>query len=260
MYARNTIAVVLALSGLASAQIGSVNLSANCTTALTSILANSGAAACLSLGDVIPVLSLPSNTSVIPSVQTWLGDMCAANPCSNSTLDSVTSTVLTGCQSDIVQYGAVPAGTTLNIPESQQEVEIAYPPTREVACSKSNGAYCLINTLTAVQSLLGTPLSIGTIMSADWVTLASTLNTSSLCTDCNQAAYATLKAQVPSVQGSQVEQTVASRCGSAFVNGGVPSDVTLGSNTGSSASGAAGLRAAVAGMLGGAGVVAALLL
>lgn len=258
MLARTSLAAVLALGSLATAQT-SINLSTQCTSALTTILANSGAAACLSLGDVIPVLSLPSNTSLIPSVQTWLGDMCAAQPCSNSTLDFTTSTLLTGCQTDIQQSGAVPSNTTLDIPTSQHDVEVAYPPVREVACSKSNNQYCLLNTLTSIQTLLGAPLSISTLMSADWVTLANTLNTTSLCTDCNQAAYATLKANVPSVSGSQVEQTVASRCGSAFVNGGVPADVTLGSE-GAANSAASGLRAAVLGLLGSAGVVAAMLL
>jgi len=256
MFARNTLAVVLAMGGLAAAQLSIPSISSQCTTALTSILANSDAATCLSLGDAITVATLPSNTSVIPSVTNWLGAMCAASPCSNATLDTVTSTILTGCQSDLQADGV-----SLSTSQAQQEVETEYLPARDVGCSKSNGDFCLINTLNAVQSLTGQPLSIGYIMTADWVTLANTLNTSSLCTDCNQAAYATLRTQIPSVQNSQVEQVIASRCGSAFVNGNVPGDVTLGNTaSGSSSSGATGLKAALVGVLGSAGAVAALLL
>jgi len=261
MFSRNSLTVVLALGGLAAAQIssGNVQISSQCTTALTSVLANSGAASCLALGDVIPILALPSNTSLIPSITTWLGDMCVATPCTNSTLDFVTSTVLSGCQTDLQNDGAIPAGVTITTPEAQQDVEQGYPATREVACSKTGGNWCLINTLTSIQTLIGQPLSINELMTADWVTLANTLNTSSLCTDCNQAAYATLRTQVPSVQNSQVEQVIASRCGSSFVNGNVPSDVTLGGNT-APTSGASGLKAAVVGIVGSAGAVAAMLL
>ncbi|EJU03911.1 hypothetical protein DACRYDRAFT_21309 [Dacryopinax primogenitus] len=253
MFARTSLVVLLA--GLAAAQT-TPSISTQCTTALASILANSNAASCLSLGDVIPVLTLSSNTSLIPSITTWLGDMCVAQACSNSTLDSVTSSVIQGCQNDLITNGVLPQGTTISVSQAQQDVEIAYTPAREVVCSKSIGNWCLINTLTSIQTLIGAPLSEATLFSADWTQLASTLDTSSLCTDCNQAAYATLRTPL-NLQGTPIETVISNRCGSTFVSGSVPADVTLGGVT-TTHSGAEAVRAALAGLLGTAGIAALL--
>jgi len=225
MLTRNSLAVVLSLGGLAAAQL---SLSSDCTSALTSVLSNSDASTCLSLDSAVSILTLPANTSVIPSVNTWLGSMCAAVTCSDSTLDSITSTVLTGCQSDMQSSGAVPAGASLDMSNAQQDVVAGYPSTRDVACSQTANTYCLVNTLNAVQSMTGTPLSLNYIMTADWASLANTLNTTTLCNDCNQNAYTTLLEQVPAVQGSDFETVLASRCGSAFVSGAVPDDISDG--------------------------------
>lgn len=100
-------------------------LTAECREAVTGLVTTSDLAQCVQVSNLLPILN-NADTSVIPNVNDYLVDLCAAEPCSQATIDDATETVTTACATDLNRFGV-----------STDIVEFimnAYPTAREVAC------------------------------------------------------------------------------------------------------------------------------
>jgi len=234
-----TSVAVFALVGINVAAGQLAGISSTCQTTLTNLLF-SPASSCLDVLDAAAVVSTPNGTSIIGPLNTWLTNVCPVTPCSNATLAATITNVTTGCSSDLGTLGI----GEVNAAEIIPEVQYYYPTAREVLCSKSNNAFCLTSTLTVLQGALGAPLDMTTLMSPTAILgVLANASTAIECTDCLQSAYAIVKMAMPELSGSSFESSLASKCGSHFVDGGVAGDVTVPSAaaTTSAANAASGL-------------------
>lgn len=103
-------------------------LSSSCQTAVKELLSpNSPTGQCLNTTAAQTVLN--SNGSVVPSVENWLESICTSNPCSNSTLQNATQTILSQCSTDLQKFGVTN--------ETVKVIVQSYPLAREVVCLKT---------------------------------------------------------------------------------------------------------------------------
>lgn len=103
-------------------------LSSSCQTAVKELLSpNSPTGQCLNTTAAQTVLN--SNGSVVPSVENWLNSICTSNPCSNSTLQNATQTILSQCSTDLQKFGVTN--------ETIKVIVESYPLAREVVCLKT---------------------------------------------------------------------------------------------------------------------------
>ncbi|WVO21351.1 uncharacterized protein IAS62_002659 [Cryptococcus decagattii] len=116
----------VSISGLTSSALHL--LSSSCQTAVKELLSpNSPTGQCLNTTAAQTVLN--SNGSVVPSVENWLDSICTSNPCSNSTLQNATQTVLSQCSTDLQKFGVTN--------ETIKVIVQSYPLAREVVCLKT---------------------------------------------------------------------------------------------------------------------------
>ncbi|OWZ37184.1 hypothetical protein C356_04628 [Cryptococcus neoformans c45] len=103
-------------------------LSSSCRTAVKELISpNSPTGQCFNTTAAESVLN--SNGSIVPSVENWLHSICTSNPCSNSTLQNATQTILSQCSTDLQKFGF-----------TNKTVEVivqSYPLAREVVCLKT---------------------------------------------------------------------------------------------------------------------------
>ena len=123
-------ALLLTGAGLALAS-DSLTLSSQCSSALLAV-AGSPDAACLDFSILATLALSNSTTSVIPTVDSWLGGLCAQGPCSNATLEAVVTNITTGCSTDLASVGL----NTTDPAAVVTAVETYYPTAREVVCLK----------------------------------------------------------------------------------------------------------------------------
>lgn len=103
-------------------------LSSNCRTAVKELISpDSPTGQCLNTTAAESVLN--SNGSIVPSVENWLDSICTSNPCSNSTLQNATQTILSQCSTDLQKFGLTN--------ETVQIIVQSYPLAREVVCLKT---------------------------------------------------------------------------------------------------------------------------
>ncbi len=142
-------AVIGAGIGLASAQTYVLPFSANlnlltttilphchslfskCETTLANVVLSSDSQ-CLNAQALVGVLTTASDASLVSPINSWLTGMCSQPACTNDTLASVVSTIMSGCQSDVSSLGLG------NITASQLTsiVQSVYPTARQVMCLK----------------------------------------------------------------------------------------------------------------------------
>ena len=109
------------------------SVSSQCTSALTTLVTDSDVNACLTPSPLLPIFTSPNN-SVITPIDNWLKSVCAAGPCSNSTLAKIVTTVTSGCSTEIAAFGI----QSVNVAQVTQTVEQLYPSVREAFCLKES--------------------------------------------------------------------------------------------------------------------------
>ncbi|PFH50896.1 hypothetical protein AMATHDRAFT_75286 [Amanita thiersii Skay4041] len=218
--------LVLSLSialGCVSAQ---TSLTPNCTAAFFAVSADADVAACLSPTTLTGIVA--GGSSAISTIDKWLGQICPAAPCSNSTIEKVVTTLGNGCSSDLKNAGLDLPPATL-VPLVQQ----FYPTVRQVACLKDGNTFCVTQTLNNIQSTSNSPLSINTVVSA--VTQFDKLPNNVTCTNCIKASYNIIAQAVPELV-SDLQQPLQDKCGASFVDHNTPSGITQTASNSSSAS------------------------
>ncbi|KAF8515441.1 hypothetical protein JB92DRAFT_2914788 [Gautieria morchelliformis] len=223
----------LLLAGVGAAAAFNINdpfgSTGTCQSTLLNVSSNSEASSCLNVPGLAAILTLPANSSVVPSLNTWLQGMCRASPCSNATINAITTNITNGCQSDISNTGIGQSTLQTII----QDVPRFYPTIRSIACLKtaSNDTLCASSTLLDVESFVGQPLSAENAMDAisQIAGHATSLPANLTCTGCTQAAFDTFQADEAMLAANPAVQSVISQqCGANFLTASQPSDVVEG--------------------------------
>jgi hypothetical protein len=226
--------LVAALS-LSSAFVSADDITPQCKTALTNVIASPDAA-CLDGSALLSLVIQGNNASIIDPINTWLTGLCAQPQCSNDTLAAVVKNVTDGCPDEFSSLG-ISGSSTADI---TAQVQAAYPPIRQAICLKdtTTNTLCVTETLTNIQNLAGT-------LSADNIAnvIANLKGMTSFpanitCTDCIKQMYNIFKNQFPT-EVSGLADPLQSQCGASFLDGATPSDVAEIAKTGTSHSGAA---------------------
>ncbi|KAJ7647208.1 hypothetical protein FB45DRAFT_892752 [Roridomyces roridus] len=176
---------------LAATSVSALTISNNCQTALGQISANAEANACLDVSALLSVAIQP-NASIITPVDNLLKSLCAAAPCSNATLSAVVTNITTGCSAEL---------SSVNSTESS-----------------TSGTNCITQTLTNLQSTVGT-LSLSNLDALTSIfTSSNALPRISLA---RTQAYNVLNDDFPST-ASTGAGALQSECGSDFTSKYLP--------------------------------------
>ncbi|KAJ6499176.1 hypothetical protein C8R45DRAFT_106585 [Mycena sanguinolenta] len=204
---------------LAASAVSAVSISSACQSALTGVAANSDANACLSISSLIATFVNP-NASIITPVNNMLNALCSAAPCSNATLSAVVTNITTGCSAELSS-----GGSSVSASEITTLVEQYYTTARNILCLTDSGTNCITQTLTNIQSILGTLSidNIGTVITNAF-TSTSSLPANVSCTNCVKQAYNILNQDFPSA-ASSVGSDLNSECGASFTDGSTPSGI-----------------------------------
>jgi len=242
--------VVFAVATVAAAQLDGFGLSQSCTTTILTVAGNPDASSCLDVGGLLSIATTPANTSYIPKIDAWIGGVCSAAPCQAATLTSLGNNISTGCATDLKPYIDT---STVNL---SQYITQYYPTIREILCLKdgaNGGAYCVTEDLTAVQTAVGTPLSLTGLLGVITGSLsfnASAIPKAVVCGSCSQAAYSIFKTEQPALfSNASVEADVVQECGQAFVSGGVPSSISQGASSAAATTSTAGKSGAAVALM-----------
>ncbi|KAG1890233.1 hypothetical protein F4604DRAFT_653874 [Suillus subluteus] len=213
-------AVLLAGAGFAIAQS---ELSSQCQTALLNTAASSSAACLNPSGLVSLVVTNSNSSSIIPGVNTWLSGLCSQAACSNSTLQTVVTDLVSGCSTELSSLGV-----TTNSTDIVTSIQAAYPTVRQLMCLKdtSTSTLCVPELLTSAQSAT-TTISLNNIVAlvTKLVSGQSTgIPSSATCTNCTKAAYTILSQGLPEV-ASTAQSSFSSECGTNYTDGQMPSDI-----------------------------------
>ncbi|KAJ7346751.1 hypothetical protein DFH08DRAFT_200862 [Mycena albidolilacea] len=210
---------------LVASSVSALTISSACQNALTQVATNSDASACLSVSSLLGAV-LQSNTSIITPVDNWLKSLCSAAPCSNATLSAVITNVTTGCSAELSLADGSEASAATLIPL----VEQYYPTARKIVCLTDSGTNCITQTLTNIQSILGTLSisNIGTII-ANAVTTTN-LPSNVTCSNCVKEAYNVLNTDFPSA-ASSLTSDLNNQCGANFTDGSKPTGIVESAKT-----------------------------
>ncbi|KAI9066570.1 hypothetical protein FKP32DRAFT_1621942 [Trametes sanguinea] len=225
---RKVIALATVVAGLQMAGTSAQSISSQCQSTLASIVGSSDAS-CLNAQSLVGLVvssSTSSNSSVVPTINSWLTGLCSRPACTNSTLASVVQNVTSGCSSELSALGL----SNVNADELTTLVQTAYPTVRQVAClgdTSNNNALCVTETLNNLEPYTGT-LTVANIESlASQIVSGSVPNVPSnvTCTDCTKAAYNLVQQNFGDLI-SGFSGDVNSTCGASFTDGSQPSSVT----------------------------------
>ncbi|KAG1751535.1 uncharacterized protein EDB91DRAFT_1045387 [Suillus paluster] len=247
-------AVLLAGAGFAVAQ----SLSSQCESTLLSIAASSSDT-CLNPSALVSIALLNSSSSIIPGVNTWLSGLCSQGACSNSTLQTVVTAVVSGCSTELASLGLTTTDPTALV----SSIQDAYPTVRQLVCLKdtSTSTLCTPEVLTNIQSATATNMTLNNTVAliTKLVTGQSAgVPSSAICVDCTKAAYTVLNQGLPSIANA-TQSPLSSQCGTNYTDGQMPSDIQeSASNSSSSTTSSSGAIAlSVSSLNMGAAVVAA---
>ncbi|KAK9893358.1 hypothetical protein P389DRAFT_20210 [Cystobasidium minutum MCA 4210] len=212
-------------------------LSTQCQGALPRLLTSSFA----TCADVLGLVQLASASgSIVPALDSYIGDLCTTTPCTSSDLSNADSIIEQGCSSDI-QSGSL-------IPTALQLIIQNFDGIRTLLCTQqtSNSSYCIPEILYAAQNATGTEFNLTTLSSiagdqSAGANLLSAVPSSVYCTDCGEAI--TIEA-IQIIQKSNasseeavntVRQSAQQQCGAGFANGTtLPAGITTSSSSNSS--------------------------
>jgi len=217
--------VVASFAAAATAQIPG-GLSTQCQGVLTSV-ATGPASQCLNVGGILPIVAASNTTSLVGPIDSWLGGLCGAPACDNSTVTSLATNVTTGCKTDIAK-----AGLSQSVLDALPGyVTQYYPVAREAVClrdSTANNTLCVTSTLRTIESALNAPLTINNVISNVASLLGnSTLEKAVVCSPCAQGAYALIRSQLPSATATDTDSFFKSTCGDSFVSAGEPTNIIV---------------------------------
>ncbi|EAL23627.1 hypothetical protein CNBA2740 [Cryptococcus deneoformans B-3501A] len=203
---------------LAASTSYAVALSTGCTTQLGA-LALGDLGSCLQLTSLLPVLS--SSGSVVDSVNTYLKSLCGSSTptCSNDTLTSASSSINSGCSSDISDGGTNGAEVTALLALINH-----YDQAYAAACStnSSTGDYCVTDTLDTIQDASGSNLTLSSVASilsgtsSDSSNITSMFSSGQLCTQCVSGMYYEALQANSSISDTTIGRALSSECGSDF--------------------------------------------
>lgn len=228
MFKYTAVTVSFAAVALASTLSRRAGISTSCTSTLTGIGA-SNASTCLNFRGILPLVTLSSSDSIIPTVDSWLRGMCATEPCSNATITSVADSITKGCGTEIEGLG-VNSTTLASLPGY---ITTYYTVGREVLCTRdvqANNTFCVTTTLNNIQAALGSPLSTSTISNVPTLLKNTTLDKNISCSTCAEGAYGIIKSSLPNTTRSQVENYFNSTCGASSTNATNP-DIIVATGT-----------------------------
>ncbi|KAJ7072215.1 hypothetical protein C8F01DRAFT_1243288 [Mycena amicta] len=196
-------------------------LSPSCQNALTSVATNTDANACLGVSALTSAF-LQVNSSFIPQVENLVNTLCAAQPCSNTTLSAVVANITNGCSTELSAAGSSDSTTATVTGLVQQYYSVA----RQIVCLKDNdasGTNCLVQTLNNIQSTYG-QLSISSFQSTlSNIEATTSLPTNITCTTCLKQALNLIDENFPST-GATLKSDVE-QCGSNFTDGASPTNI-----------------------------------
>ena len=197
----------------------SISLSSQCQSTLLTV-ASSSDSACLNIGGLAGLLTTSSNSSLVPTVNSWLSGACSQAACTNSSLAAIVQNITSGCGDDLAQFGiSNSSGTTDQITQAVQE---AYPTVRDIGCLKvdSNNTLCVTDLLDDVESVEGTLSldNIAALLPQILTGQVSSLPSYITCNDCVKQAFTVLQTDQPSLANQTVEDALTSQCGSDFLS------------------------------------------
>jgi hypothetical protein len=208
--------------------VASQALSAQCTAALTNILASPDAA-CLNPNGLLGIALTPQDMSIIPNVNSWLTGFCAVPACTNASISNILTAVASGCATDLAAAGVQLDSVTLN--EIITDVQGAFPAVREILCltktSSTPAQFCVTETLTNLEAVVG-PLTLTSIgpdvqMLADQGMIPSSV----LCTDCNKESFNIARTQLPFYDADVIDPKLAAECGNSFTDKQDPTGISM---------------------------------
>ncbi|THH17723.1 hypothetical protein EW146_g3138 [Bondarzewia mesenterica] len=216
---------VAVMAGAASA----LSLSSQCQSTLAGV-ATSSDGSCLNAAGLVSLAVLGNSSSIVGPVNTWLGGFCSKTACTNATLASLVSTIVSGCSSDISSAGLGNVSTST----ITSDVQTFYPAVRQMACLQDTSAneLCVTETLSGIQNATGT-LSINNIVSLVPQILAGSsanIPQNVTCSNCAKEAYNIFNNFFPTLLTSSDKSSVQTECGSSFTDGTQPSHITQTAN------------------------------
>jgi len=209
-------------AGLTRAQF-SPSISNGCQSTLSNLLASPDTS-CLNLSAFLSVAFRGTDSSIISTVNNWATGLCGVAPCTNDIIAAVVTNITSGCSTELNRingFASFPVNRII------QAAQTAYPTARSLLCLQDSSAnqLCVTQTLTNVESLLGT-LSlnnfnnvISTIRTLDSVPANIT------CTDCIKQSYNIIRTDFPSTVGS-LTPVLEAQCGTNFTDGVRPAEIT----------------------------------
>lgn len=210
------------------------DLSSSCQGALTGLL-TSDFSTCANVLGIANIAS--ASGSVVTPVNTYIQGICTNAPCTQAALNNASSTIQTGCSSDLSSGSSIPVAL--------EAIVNNYGDIRSLLCTKqtANNTYCVTQTLYAVQNTTGTQLTItaleGIFSNSSTSNFLDSIPTSVYCTDCGHAIVTEALPIVQNVSSSDkstFSKDVSDKCGASFVDGKLPSDISTVSNSSESTS------------------------
>jgi len=163
------------------------------------------------------VVTAANGTSLVKPIDDWLTSMCSAPACTNDNLAVIVNALTSGCAAEL---------TALKLPTDSASLlevfKVGYPIFRKIACLKHGGTFCITETLTNIEKVAG-PVAPDTIH-AIFSTPPNEIPAGIICTDCIKETYNLLS---PVIKEPAYKSFFQSKCGDSFVDGKVPSDITV---------------------------------
>lgn len=145
---------------------------------------------------------MPHRPSLLLALPTWAARMASSPACSRLLICTLPSGVSSVCKT--LRKSACSCCESMLTPYD------------------SNNTRCITQTLYAIQNATGTELSVDSltsVLTGSNTTLLNqigNLNSSVLCTDCNQAMYAEVKSKNATVAEGTIGKAINSKCGANF--------------------------------------------
>lgn len=229
------IAITAAAAALAlgASAVNAISISSQCTSALTSLALGSGGD-CINIAGLVPLATLSSTESVIPSVDSWLTGLCSSvstTTCTNSTLEALGTNITTACGSNLESAG-LSSSIVQQIPQLLQDY---YGLGSEALCTRdtsNGGKHCVTSELTILQTSTGGNLTTSNIVTSVVNVLSnSTLEKELACTTCVQGIYSIVKPALGTSISGSVDDELNGLCGSGFVTTTEPSGIIIATGT-----------------------------
>lgn len=205
------VTMIAALAGFVSAN----SFSIGCMNTLMNIANTYEISQCLAPNLLLPILVGAGNTqdSIIPSVDAWLGAMCAAPPCSTNAMSAFSQNITAGCSAEF------------DLPDFKTTVDMVtknYWTARKVVCLKDGQTNCATQTLKNLESISGTLNLNDNNVAALAGAFNAGLPSNVTCTNCAKGAFSIINADLPGAFSDTDKKAASDKCGASFVDGGIP--------------------------------------